>query len=248
MDQDYFQYSQYEYDPYDYAGKPIINMYYYSAFIYWLIANGIGPATIEQNVFTSNSVINSWLDNYYTQYLVSLVHGQSLCGSTYYPSFQTIDMSGSTYSFSVSLQGLSAQYYEIQLPATGTIEITASGGSVTSNIELNSAFSITNTTLYMAVVNPTTSSESVALTISYTPPGIMVRIINGTYNVMKESLTLELYITYGTAPITGTVYINCTSVSASNGYAGVTFTGITWGGTYTINATYENSTALATSR
>ncbi len=245
MDQDYFQYSQYEYDPYDYSGKPITNMYYYSAFIYWLIANGIGPATIEQNVFTSNSVINSWLDNYYTQYLVSLVHGQSLCGSTYYPSFQTIDMSGSTYSFSVSLQGLSAQYYEIQLPATGTIEITASGGSVTSNIELNSAFSITNTTLYMAVVNPTTSSESVALTISYTPPGIMVRIINGTYNVMKESLTLELYITYGTAPITGTVYINGTSVSASNGYAGVTFTGITWGGTYVMNATYENSTALA---
>ncbi|GAB6948347.1 hypothetical protein JCM16161A_24770 [Vulcanisaeta sp. JCM 16161] len=240
--QDYFQYGQYEYDPYDYSGKPIINMYYYSAFIYWLIANGIGPATIEQNVFTGNSVVNSWLDNYYIQYLTSIVHGQNLCGSTYYPSFQTISISGSTYSLSVSLQGLSAQYYEVQLPATGTIEITASGGSVTSNIELNTAFSITNTTLYMAVVNPTTNNETVALTISYTP-GIIARIVNGTYNVMKESLTLELYVTYGTTPITGTVYINGTSTSVNNGYASITFTGITWG-TYTVNITYENSTAL----
>ena len=241
--QDYFQYNQYEYDPYDYSGKPIINMYYYSAFIYWLIANGIGPATIEQNVFTENTVVNSWLDNYYVQYLLSIVHGQNLCGTTYYPSFQTISMSGSTYSFSVSLQGLSAGYYEVQLPATGTIEITTSGGSIISNIELNTAFSVTNTTLYMAVVNPTTSSETVTLTISYTP-GIMVKIINGTYNVMKESLALELYVTYGTAPVTGTIYVNGTAASASNGYASITLTGITWG-TYTINVTYGNSTALA---
>ncbi|WP_243666284.1 hypothetical protein [Vulcanisaeta sp. JCM 16159] len=242
MAQDYFQYNQYGYDPYDYSGEPIINMYYYSAFIYWLIANGIGPATIEQNVFAGNSIINSWLDNYYTQYLVSLVHGQNLCGSTYYPSFQTISMSGSTYSFSVSLQGLSAQYYKVQLPATGTIEITAGGGSVISNIELNSAFSITNTTLYMALVNPTTNNETVTLTISYTP-GITARIVGGTYNVMTESLTLNLYVMYGTAPITGTIYINGTPTSASNGYASATFTGITWG-TYVVNVTYENSTAL----
>ncbi|WP_237699703.1 hypothetical protein [Vulcanisaeta moutnovskia] len=241
--QDYFQYNQYEYDPYDYSGKPIINMYYYSAFIYWLIANSIRPAEIEQNVFSSNSVVNSWLDNYYVQYLTSIVHGQDLCGSTYYPSFQTISMSGSTYSFSVSLQGLGAQYYEVQLPATGTIEITASGGSVVSNIELNSAFSITNTTLYMAVVNPTTNSETATLTIGYTP-GVMARIVNGTYNVMKQSLTLELYVTYGTTPITGTIYVNGTSVSANNGYVSIAFTGITWG-TYAINVTYENSTALA---
>ncbi|WP_054849396.1 hypothetical protein [Vulcanisaeta sp. JCM 14467] len=241
--QDYFQYNQYEYDPYDYSGKPIINMYYYSAFIYWLVANGIEPATIEQNVFAGSAIVNSWLDNYYIQYLLSIVHGQDLCGTTYYPSFQTISVSGNTYSFSISLQGLSAEYYEVQLPATGTIEITASGGSVISNIELNSAFSVTNTTLYMAVVNPTTNSETVTLTISYTP-GMMVKIVSGTYNVMRGSLTLELYVTYGTAPVTGTIYVNGTAISASNGYASITLTGITWG-TYTVNVTYDNSAALA---
>ncbi len=243
LDQDFYQYNQYEYDPYDYSGKPIINMYYYSAFIYWLIANGVGPATIESNVFSGNTVVNTWLDNYYVQYLTSIVHGQSLCGSTYYPSFQSVTMSDSTYSMSVSLQGLSAQYYEIQLPATGTIEITTSGGTVDSNIQLNSPFSIGNTTLYLALVNPTTSSETVSLTISYTP-GIEVEIVNGTYNVMTEKLSLTLYATYGTTPISGTVDVNGTAVTANNGYINATFSGITWG-TYTINVTYNNSTALA---
>ena len=120
-------YNQYEYDPYDYYGKPIINMYYYSAFIYWLISNGIGPATIEANVFAGDSVVNSWLDNYYVQYLLSIVHGQDLCGTTYTPTFQTISIGGNTYTFTASLQGLSAQYYELQLPASGSIEISTSG-------------------------------------------------------------------------------------------------------------------------
>jgi hypothetical protein len=240
--QGYFVNDQYEYDPYDYYGKPIINMYYYSAFIYWLISNGIGPATIEANVFTGDSVVNSWLDNYYVQYLLSIVHGQDLCGTTYTPTFQTISVSGNTYTFNVSLQGLSAQYYEIQLPSTGTIEVTVGGGAVSSNIQLGSAFTVSNTTLYMAIVNPSTSSESVTVTINYAP-SITARVVYGTYYVLNETLSLELYVTYGTSPINGNVYVNGTMVTADNGYAEVTFTGIGWG-TYTINVTYNGLSTL----
>ncbi len=241
--QSYFQYNQYEYDPYDYSGKPIINMYYYSAFVYWLIANGVGPSTIEENVFASSSVVVSWLDNYYVQYLLSLVHGQNLCGSTYYPSFQSVDMSGSMYSLSVSLQGLSAQYYEIQLPATGTIEITIGSGTVISNLQLNSEFMVTNTTLYMVLANPTTGSEDVTVTVQYVPH-MGIKVVGGAYYVVSQKLNLELYITYQGSPVSGTAYVNGTAVAVSNGYATVSFTGITWGGTYTINATYNGESAL----
>lgn len=209
--QSYFQYNQYEYDPYDYSGKPIINMYYYSAFVYWLIANGVGPSTIEENVFASSSVVVSWLDNYYVQYLLSLVHGQNLCGSTYYPSFQSVDMSGSMYSLSVSLQGLSAQYYEIQLPATGTIEITIGSGTVISNLQLNSEFMVTNTTLYMVLANPTTGSEDVTVTVQYVPH-MGIKVVGGAYYVVSQKLNLELYITYQGSPVSGTAYVNGTAV------------------------------------
>jgi len=242
LDQDYFMYNQYEYDPYDYYGKPIINMYYYSAFIYWLISNGIGPATIEANVFAGDSVVNSWLDNYYVQYLLSIVHGQDLCGTTYTPTFQTISIGGNTYTFTVSLQGLSAQYYELQLPASGSIEISTSGGIVDSNIQLNTTISTSNTTLYVALVNPTTSSETITVTISYTP-GIVAEVLYGTYDVLNETLSLKLYITYGTTPINGDLYVNGTIVAASNGYAKAMLTGITWG-TYTINITYNGESTL----
>jgi hypothetical protein len=217
-------------------------MYYYSAFIYWLISNGIGPATIEANVFAGDSVVNSWLDNYYMQYLLSIVHGQDLCGTTYTPTFQTISIGGNTYTFTVSLQGLSAQYYELQLPASGSIEISTSGGIVDSNIQLNTTISTSNTTLYVALVNPTTSSETITVTISYTP-GIVAEVLYGTYDVLNETLSLKLYITYGTTPISGDLYVNGTIVAASNGYAKAVLTGITWG-TYTINITYNGESTL----
>ncbi|WP_238375004.1 hypothetical protein [Vulcanisaeta thermophila] len=244
FDQDYFYHNQYEYDPYDYSGSPIINMYYYSAFIYWLIASGVGPATIESNVFTTSTVDVPWLDNYYVQYLLSLVHGQDLCGQVYYPSFQQITMSTNTYSFTVSLQGLSAMYYEIGLPASGSLEISVSGAPVLSNLLLNREFTISNTTLYMALVNPGNSTASVTVTITYTP-GVAVQIVNATYDVLNEELSVELYVTYGNTPVTGTIYVNGISTNAVNGYATATLSNVGWG-SIALNVTYNNASAVTT--
>jgi hypothetical protein len=233
---EYFQNQLYEVDPYSYNHAAIQN-YEDSAFFYWLLSIGMNPATIMQNVFTTSTVNVPWLNNYYTQYLLSLVHGQNLCGKTYYPTWQTITFTSSgTQSITISLQGLSAQYYEIELPGAGSLEIIVSGGTVQSNLLMNQVFRVSNTTLYMAVVNPTTSSETITLTINYNQ-GLTIKVISGSYNITSQTLITTLLIEENGTPISGTVTINGNSYTANNGYVTVQFNDVTWGN-YIINVMY----------
>ncbi|ABL79166.1 hypothetical protein [Thermofilum pendens] len=223
----YFSNSLYSSNPYSYSGSAW-QSYAYGAFYYWVLASGTStvPGALSGSV-SGSSVDSAWVDSTYVSFLLAIVKGVSICGSIYKPSFQSVSVTGTSTSFQVSLSGLSASYYSVSLPGPGMVTVSVSG-NVRSNIALNQAFYESNSSLLLALVNPSTSSATYQVTITFSPP-LLVKVSGGTFYPVDGRLSLQLYVTYAGQPVTGTVRVNGVDVQASSGYASVTLTNVTWG-------------------
>ncbi len=235
----YFHYSIYSSNPYSYREMQS-QCYAYGAFYYWLITSRAASVPDALSGSFSGSTVNSeWVNSKYISFLLSLAKGITICGESYFPSYQTATLTGNSWTATVSLNGLSATYYKLSLPAPGVVTITATG-NVRSNLQLNQPFCVSNTSLIMAIVNPSTSNVNVQVTVTYSPP-LMARVTGGVYRPLTGTLTLQLSITYMNQPVTGTVTINGQSVQASNGQATVTFSNVTWG-SFRVDVSYGSET------
>ena len=235
----YFSYSLYSSNPYSYSDASI-ECYAYGAFYYWLISSGTASVPDALSGSLSGSSVNSdWVNSRYVSFLLALAKGITMCGRSYSPSYQTATLTGNSWTATVSLNGLSAAYYRLSLPAPGTVTITATG-NVRSNLQLNQPFYVSNTSLIIAIVNPSTSNVDAQVTVTYSPP-LVARVTGGVYRPLTGTLTLQLSITYANQPVTGTVTINGQSVQASNGQATVTFSNVTWG-SFHVDVSYGSDT------
>ncbi|WP_342783982.1 hypothetical protein [Thermofilum sp.] len=235
----YFSYSLYTTNPYSYSDGNT-QSYAYGAFYYWLIKSGAAsvPGTLSGS-FSGSTTNSDWVNSNYVSFLLAITKGIGICGKTYYPSYQTATLTGNSWTTSLSLDGLSAAYYKITLPAPGTVAITATG-NVKSNLQLSQPFYVSNSSLILAIVNPSTSSITSQVTVTYSPP-LIARVVSGVYKPLSGTLTLQLSITYANQPVTGTVTVNGQSVQASNGQATVTFSNVTWG-SFHIDVSYWSDT------
>ena len=239
----YFQAKLYASNPYSYSGAAS-EAYALGAFYNWMISSGYaGTAAAFSNSFSSSTIISSWINSAYINFLVSLAKGVVMCGTSYQPSYQQVALSTSGWKAQVTLNGLSANYFKITVPSPGLITISASG-SPKSNLQLNQPFYVSNNTLLLAIVNPTTSQATYQLSINYSPP-LLAEIKGGTFYPSIGKLELRLYITYKGAPVDGTVVVNGTSFTSSSGSAPVVFQNITWK-TYSFIVEYSGEKTTVT--
>ncbi|MEM2216824.1 MAG: hypothetical protein QW731_00420 [Thermofilaceae archaeon] len=214
------------------------NSYSTGAFFHWLISSGYAlmPTAFEQ-IFSTPSVQVQWLNTAYTRFLLSIVKGQSLCGTLYHPYMQTVRLTGDQWSTSITLQGLSARYYIIELPNSCVVEIKVSNSEILSNLKLNDAFKVENQTLYLALVNPSSNTISLTLTLSV-GNYLSVRVIGGSYNAITGQLIMDLSVATGSTKITGPIYVNGSLYQADNGHVTVQLSGLSWG-SYVLPISYE---------
>ncbi len=232
----YFQMSLYSANPYSFSDGAE-ECYALGAFYHWVVASGYSSVPGALSGSLSGSAVNSdWVNSAYTSFLLSLAKGVSMCGRSFQPSYQKVSLSTSGWSTQVNLQGLSAAYYQIALPAPGLVLITVSG-SPRSNLQLNKPFYTSNTSLLLAIVNPTTSQAVYDLSVSYSPP-LLAEVKGGLFRPSNGTLEVRLYVTYAGSPVSGEVRINGTSVAASSGLATITLSGVTWG-SYTLVVEYS---------
>lgn len=208
------------------------------AFFHWLVSSGYAsmPTSFEQ-IFSSSSVQVPWLNTAYASFLLSIVKGQNLCGTVYRPYMQSVRLTGGQWSTSVTLQGLSARYYTIELPGSCIVEIKVLGGGILSNLKLNEPFKVENQTLHLALVNPSSNTLSLTLTVSASSY-LSAKIAGGNYDAVTEQLIMDLSIATGSTKITGPVYVNGTLYQADNGRVTVQLSGLSWG-SYTLQVSYE---------
>ncbi|MEM1630508.1 MAG: hypothetical protein QXX83_00015 [Thermofilum sp.] len=213
-------------NPYSYSDGDA-EAYSYSAFFNWLLASYSVSDALSRTL-SSSTVQNGWLNEAYTSYLLSIVKGQVLCGKTYTPTRQSVYLSSGDWSTVVSLDGLSAAYYAVQLTSSGIVEIRVEGASLRSNLKLNEPFEVQNTTLFLALVNPSASSISARLTVSALPM-LSVELSGGVYDAVKGVLSVDLRVTYALKPVSGSVRVNGTEYQAADGLVSASFSGVGWG-------------------
>lgn len=223
----YFSYSLYSASPYGYSDGSS-QCYAYGAFYYWLISSGTASVPGALSGSLSGSSANSdWVNSNYVSYLIALAKGVSVCGRTYYPGYQAVTLSSGSWSAQVTLSGLSASYYKFSLPGSGVVIISVSGNA-RSNLLLNQPFHVSNSSLILALANPSTSSSTFQVSVRFSP-SLLARVTGGVYNPLTGTISLQLYVTYADQPITGTVTVNGVSVQASDGQATVTLSNVSWG-------------------
>lgn len=236
----YFQLNLYSVNPYSFSGSAE-ECYALGAFYHWVVASGYSSVSGALSGSLSGSTVNSdWVNSAYTSFLLSLARGVSMCGRTYQPSYQQVQLSPSGWSTRVTLQGLSATYYRLTLPAPGLVTITVSG-SPRSNLQLNQPFYASNTSLLLAIANPTTSPATYDISVSYSPP-LLAEVKGGVFRPAGRTLEVKLYITYAGSPVSGEVRINGVSVEASSGLTTFTLSNATWG-SYTLVVEYAGEKA-----
>ncbi len=208
------------------------------AFFHWLVSSGYASMpTAFERIFSSSNVQIPWLNAAYASFLLSIVKGQGLCGAVYRPYMQAVRLTGDQWSTSVTLEGLSARYYIIELPGSCTVEVKVTGSAVLSNLKLNEPFRVENQTLYLALVNPSPSAASLTLTVSASGY-LSARIAGGRYDAATGQLEIDLSVAVGSAKITGQVYVNGTPYRADNGRVVAQLAGLSWG-SYALLVSYE---------
>lgn len=239
----YFSYRLHSYNPYSFSGTAD-QCYALSAFYYWVASSGYATAPQAlSNTLSGSSVVSDWVDSAYTSFLLALARGLSLCDTLYTPAYADLHLAGgSSWSVNLNLNGLSAAYYRISFPAPGSVLVSAPSG-LKSNILLNEPFKAENTTLLLALVNPSLNPVSGTVTVFYKPP-FEVSVVGGVFEPESGRLEVSLRLTYAGQPVEGAVYINGTPVSVLSGSARVELKVAGWG-TYTIAAQYLDETAYA---
>jgi hypothetical protein len=236
----YFSYKLYGYSPYSFSGTSA-QSYALSAFYYWVVKSGYAaPRETLSNSLSGASTLSDWVNQAYTKFLIALARGLAVCGNLHSPSFIDIYLPKGSWSTDVSLEGLSAVYYKILIPAPGPILITAPSG-LSSNLLLNKPFKAENTSLYLVLVNSALNTVSGTISLSYTPL-FEVSVASGVFDPEHGQLEVALRLLLAGQPVEGTVYINGTVVEASSGYAHTTLSVNGWG-VYTISVRYLDETA-----
>ncbi|MEZ0345055.1 MAG: hypothetical protein ABWK01_00660 [Infirmifilum sp.] len=222
----YFQASLYSKNPYSFSGAAA-QCYGLGAFYNWLVSSGYATmASAFSNSFSGSTVISDWINSAYIRFLISLARGVQMCGTTYQPAFQEVTLSTKGWSTQVSLEGLSASYFKLNMPSPGVVSISVSGSPI-SNLLLNKSFYTSNTTLLFALVNPSTSQATYQVTVSYAPP-LQAEIRGGVFHPASGQLELSLYVSYAGSPVSGSIKVNGSSVQASSGQAAIALQDITW--------------------
>ncbi|MCS7105047.1 MAG: hypothetical protein NZ954_05720 [Thermofilaceae archaeon] len=231
----YFQYTLYSYNPYSFSGSDQ-RCYALSAFYHWILSTGYAtmPEALS-NSFSGDVVEQPWVNSAYVSFLLSLAKGMIACGTSYQPQFTKVYLPRGSWSAQVTLNGLSAVYYRIELPSPGPVIIQAPR-DLESNLALNQPFTTSNTTLLFALVNPSLATRVADVTVSFEPP-LEARIVSGLYDAWNRTLTLKIYVTYSGQPVTGTIFVSGLPAAAYQGYAVVTFKEIVWED-YSIEVSY----------
>ncbi|MEM1929363.1 MAG: hypothetical protein QXH81_05290 [Thermofilaceae archaeon] len=236
----YFNYGLYRYNPYRFAGTDS-RCYALGAFYYWILASGYsGLDQALRGSLSGESVVSSWVNNAYLDFLLALTKGVTLCGTRYEPDFTRVYLPGGTWSTTVTIDGLSAAYYRIELPAPGPILVTVTG-NVRSNIALGQPFTVQNTSLSMVLANPGFESTTVGVTVHYRPP-MEAKLVQGSYDGWRRVLQLTIHVLYAGRPVTGLIEVDGIPVEASNGYATFSLTGVSWGD-HTLRISYAGAEA-----
>ena len=241
----YFSYKLYGYNPYSFSGAAT-QCYALSAFYHWAVMGGY--ATAHQALsgsLSGASAFSEWVNEAYVSFLIALARGLNLCGSRYTPSYTDVHLPKGSWNADLKLEGLSAAYYRISIPGPGPILITAPSG-LRSNLLLNKPFKTENTTLLLALVNPSLNPVSGSVAVTYTPP-FEVSVASGVFDPESGRLELELRLLYASKPVEGTVYVNGTPVEAVSGYARAALSIAGWG-SYSIAVQYFGETAYTTVR
>lgn len=237
----YFSYGLYAHNPYSFSGADS-RCYALGAFYYWIVA--AGRSTLEEALrgSFSSSAVNPWVNEAYASFLLAITRGVALCGRVYEPAFVRVYLPVGAWNTSAVISGLSAAYYMVNLPAPGPVLITARG-NVRSNLALGKSFETQNTTLLLALVNPSLDPATVDLTVHYNPP-LEVKVVRGAYDGWGRRLTLTLRVLYAGQPINGLVEINGSLVEASSGYATIQLDGAAWGA-YALRVSHSGRAAYA---
>ncbi len=237
---EYFRRGLYSVDPYSYRGSAQ-ECYALGAFYHWVVSSGYAsvPGALS-NSLSGSTEYSGWVASAYADFLLAIARGVQMCGSYLAPGYQQVQLGTSGWRAQVTLQGLSAAYYRLVLPAPGYVVISASGVP-RSNLVLGRPFYAPNTTLILALVNPGASPATYEVSALYSPP-LRVEVKGGLFRPLNGTLQLRLYVTYG-APVSGTVVVNGTPVEASSGLAAVELSGVSWG-SYALVVEYAGERAV----
>lgn len=223
----YFVYGLYRYNPYRFTGADS-RCYALGALYYWVLATGYsGMDAALRGSLSGDNVFSGWVNAAYLDFLLALPKGIMLCGSRYEPEFTRIYLPGGTWSAAVSIDGLSATYYRIELPAPGSVVVVAMG-NVRSNILLGQPFITQNTSLLIALVNPGLEPTTANLTVYFRPP-LEAKLVKGIYDAWSGSLELTIHVLHAGRPVTGLIEVDGIPVEAYNGYATFKLFGALWG-------------------
>jgi len=238
---DFFTQSLYSRNPYSASG---LAMYAYFPFFLWLL-DSYSPSAVLQYAFSGRDF--SWVNQRYVDYLKALARGQSLCGQFMRPQYADVDLSyGGRWQAAVQLSGLSARYYRVRVPRGAPVLIELSGAA--SNLAVGQVFKANNDTLLLAVVNPSTSATTAALSITVAAE-LVVRLTSATYYADSGTLSYEIYVALRYSgievPVEGWATVNNTSVRLNNGVGRGTVT-VPGPGRYVLSGTMPGATVYLT--
>lgn len=213
--------AQYFYFPYSYFSGKLYQVnpysashddwYKYSAVFAWYLQSLGNWTPVVINATRGNT--DPALVSMYVKFLLALAQGVSIGGVQLAPDFQKYQLAPGYNPQPLSLDGLTAAYYEISPPYPGYLTIEAPG--VVSNVPLGQPIWV-NSTLKVAFVNPTTSP--VYTTVKMYFGGLYAKFTGGAY-YDNGTLALDLYVAVDGSPANGVVYINGTGVTARGGFA-----------------------------
>ncbi|ABL88280.1 conserved hypothetical protein [Pyrobaculum islandicum DSM 4184] len=215
----YFSDRLYRVNPFSLGEDRIYDWYKYSAVVAWYLQNTQSWADILRNFSTRQGAASL-----YVRFLLALNKGITLGQKTYVPDRERVEVAPGSMRIYPDLPGFTAAYYEVVVPQSGVLKITAFGDGVDnmiSNIALNRDILVTNGTLLLAVVN--NSSETLRPTLVFYLSSLQAKVVDGLYADGK--ISVRLYATYNLERVNGVVKVNGTPVEFLDGIATYNFTG-----------------------
>ncbi|MEM3997665.1 MAG: hypothetical protein QXP31_11530 [Pyrobaculum sp.] len=211
----YFSEKLYTVNPFSLGEDRVYDWYKYSAAIAWYLENSSWEWVLR--AFTSRS----GAARLYVYFLLALAKGVSLGGVRYEPVWQEVTVTpGVTYLYP-DLPGYTAAYYKLSFPqAGGVLRISVDSPNVVSNLVLNRDVALSNDTLLLAVVNNSSNTAGLKISIYYST--LRVSLVDGRYE--NGAVYLKLYVDQG-GRVSGVVKINGTDVPFVDGIGYFNFTG-----------------------
>ncbi|MEZ0320230.1 MAG: hypothetical protein ABWK05_09630 [Pyrobaculum sp.] len=211
----YFSEKLYAVNPFSLGEDRVYDWYKYSAVVAWYLENSSWEWVLRS--FTSRS----GAAKLYVNFLLAFAKGVSLGGVRYEPERQEVVVTPGVMYLYPDLPGYAAAYYKLSFPqAGGVVRISLDSPNVVSNIALNKDVALSNDTLLMAVVNNSSNTAQLKITIYYTT--LRVSLVDGRYE--NGTIRLKLYVDQG-GRVTGVVRINDTDVPFADGIGFFNFTG-----------------------